>query len=146
MARQKCVLQAATRQVDPQTVLMKFRELAAAGEKVLQTDIPQSDLGALADLALKSRSHPSKSVNFVPPLLNPWDFDPRVIHDTVAAAVDPAAASATITPSTTSGRVSEPGPGTGGPETSPSGTTQGAAAGGQANGSATDGSDVCSVP
>lgn len=93
MARQKCVLQAAARQVDPRTVILKFRELAAAGQDTIRTDVPQSDLGGLADLVMRSRSYPMTSVNFTPPLIDPWDYDPAVIRDTVARSIraEPAA-------------------------------------------------------
>jgi hypothetical protein len=54
---------------------------------VLQTDLPQSELGYFADLALKTRSQKIKSVNFVPPLIKPWDYDPRVITSTVGKTI-----------------------------------------------------------
>lgn len=155
MARQRCVLQAATRQVDPQTVILKFRDLAAAGRDTLKTDLPQSDLGGIADLVLRSRSHPMKSVNFTPPLINPWDYDPSVIRRTVAEAIaanqaQPATAAPSQTTATAGSRTATP-------ATVPA-TTDGAPgrAGGGAQDSsrgesggtpsASDGSDICTVP
>jgi LCP family protein required for cell wall assembly len=108
MARQKCVLHAVTKQVDPQTVILKFRELAAAGQDTIHTDVPQSDLGGLAELVVKSRSQPMRSVNFTPPLINPWDYDPAVIRDTVARTI---ATPAGAPSAPTTGRAPTPQPG-----------------------------------
>lgn len=154
MARQKCVLQAATKKVDPQTVILTFRDLAAAGVATLRTDVPQADLGGLADLVVRSRNLPMKSVNFTPPLINPWDYDPAVIRDTVArviAAPQDAPPTPRVTPSTggSSGgeRDSTPTPGSGD-------SGQGRAGGGAADSSkgeqpiaptAVD-ADICTVP
>ncbi|MCB1254971.1 MAG: LCP family protein [Austwickia sp.] len=168
MARQKCVLQAASKQVDPQTVLLRFRELAAAGQDMLHTDIPQGDLGALADLVVKSRSLPMRSVNFTPPLINPWDYDPAVIRAAVAQAVaapqtdsSTGSSSGSATGSTTGsgGRSTAPrstGPGSPVPSTS---VRSGASGAGGAGGGAADSSkaeasraaqageaDICTVP
>ncbi len=156
MARQKCVLGAAMKQVDPQTVILRFADLAAAGEQVLHTDIPQQDLGGLADLALKSRSKPIKSVNFIPPLINPWNYDPDVIRDNVANAIEQsgeAAPSLAPPPATTA-------PGSPGQDRTGQGTPGGGATSDRAGGGsqdvsrgessseslAGDGSDICEVP
>lgn len=158
MARQKCVLGAAMKQVDPQTVILKFADLAAAGEQVLHTDIPQQDLGGLADLALKSRGKPVKSVNFVPPLINPWNYDPAVIRDHVASAIDES--DATPTRAAPAPSSAAPGPGRGDATGQGQGTPGGGATSDRAGGGsqdvsrgesssaslAGDGSDICEVP
>lgn len=87
MARQRCVIDAMLRQLDPQTVILKFQDLAEASSSVIQTDIPESQLGMLADLALKARSQKVRSVNFVPPLMNPWRYDPKLVTSTVARTI-----------------------------------------------------------
>jgi LCP family protein required for cell wall assembly len=87
MARQRCVMTAMVQQVNPRSVVMRFQDIAAASAGVLQTDLPQSELGYFADLALKTRSQKIKSVNFVPPLIKPWDYDPRVITSTVGKTI-----------------------------------------------------------
>jgi LCP family protein required for cell wall assembly len=90
MARQRCVMTAMADQLDPQTVLVRFQKIAGASKGLIQTDLPQSELGRFADLAMKTRSHPIRGVNFVPPLIKPWSYDPSVItttvRDTVAAS------------------------------------------------------------
>lgn len=105
MARQRCVLNAMAQQLNPRTVLTKLPAIAAATGRVLKTDIPEQDLGALAELALRARSQPIKSVNFVPPLMKPWDYDPAFIHATVTKTIEqsrqPAVKASTSRPSST---------------------------------------------
>ena len=87
MARQRCVMTAMVEQVDPQSLVLNFADIAGATKGVLKTDLPQSELGHFADLALKTRAQKIKSVNFVPPLIKPWAYDPAVITSTVAATI-----------------------------------------------------------
>lgn len=90
MARQRCVMSAMVAQLDPPTVLLRFQEMAAASSQILRTDIPQTHLGELADLALDARDEPLVSLQLVPPLVEPGnaDFDQvrQLVADTVAAA------------------------------------------------------------
>lgn len=92
MARQRCVMSAMVDQVDPRSLALRFGDIAAASTGVLRTDVPQSDLGKLAELAMKTRSQKINGVNFVPPLIRPWDYDLDEVHgivqDTIAASVD----------------------------------------------------------
>ncbi len=88
MERQKCVITAMLRQLDPRTVITKFQGIAGAAGSTLVTDIPAGQLGTMGDLALRARSQPMKSVNFVPPLINPWEYDPQVIRDTVRRTIE----------------------------------------------------------
>lgn len=88
MARQRCVLTAMSQQIDPVTLATRFSDLARSTSGVLQTDIPQSQLGTLAELALKTRSQKIGSVSFVPPLILPWDYDPDFVRATVAEAIE----------------------------------------------------------
>ncbi|MBM6400993.1 LCP family protein [Phycicoccus sonneratiae] len=87
MARQRCVVTALVKQLDPQTVLLHFGDLAAATKGVFRTDIPQDALAGLADVAVKTKQEKITSVNFVPPLIKPWDYDPAVVRSTVSAAI-----------------------------------------------------------
>ena len=61
--------------------------IAGAASGVLQTDLPQSELPQFAELAMKARSHKITSVNFVPPLIKPWDYDPHLVTRTVASTI-----------------------------------------------------------
>ena len=87
MARQRCVVTAMVDQLDPQTVLLRFQKIASATSGMVQTDLPQSELGRFADLVLKTRTQKIRSVNFVPPLIKPWDYDPEVVRRTVADTI-----------------------------------------------------------
>ena len=87
MARQRCVVTALVKQLDPQTVALHLGDLAAASRGVFSTDIPQDALAGLAEVAVKTKQEKITSVNFVPPLIKPWDYDPAVIRSTVAKAI-----------------------------------------------------------
>ncbi|MDA8440588.1 MAG: LCP family protein [Propionibacterium sp.] len=52
MARQSCLVDAAIKQANPQTMLTRYESIATASKKMVITDIPQELLPALADLAL----------------------------------------------------------------------------------------------
>jgi hypothetical protein len=75
------------RQLDPQTVVLNFSDIAKATKGVFRTDIPQGALASLATLAVKTKTQKITSVNFVPPLINPWKYDPQVVRDTVAQTI-----------------------------------------------------------
>ncbi|MGG5257976.1 LCP family protein [Phycicoccus avicenniae] len=100
MARQRCVVTALVKQLDPKTVLLNFGDLAAATKGVFRTDIPQEALAGLADVAVKTKQEKITAVNFVPPLIKPWDYDPQVVRSTVAKAIE--ASEDTSAPPTTS--------------------------------------------
>ena len=98
MARQRCVVDAVLREADPATVLRNFTELAATATSLLETDVPQAQVGELLDLALRAKSQELTSVQFVPPLVSPADPDVDLIRETVrdavSASVRPAAGTA----------------------------------------------------
>jgi polyisoprenyl-teichoic acid--peptidoglycan teichoic acid transferase len=87
MARQKCVLNAMLQQLSPQQVLLNVQEIAEAGQELLSTDIPASELDRFVDLALKARTQPISTVSFVPPAVDTSDPDYAAIHDTVDDAL-----------------------------------------------------------
>lgn len=111
MARQRCVVTALVRQLDPQTLALNLGEILDATKGVVRTDVPQAALPALADVAVKTKAQKITSVNFVPPLIKPWDFDPQVVRRTVAQTIEKseraddraAAAAPKATASSTSG-------------------------------------------
>ena len=90
MARQKCVLNAMAKQLNPMTVLTKFQEIAKAGEEIVATDLPTSQIGTMLDLAQKGRSLPLSSVSFTPPLIRPVKPDfariRKIVSDEIAAS------------------------------------------------------------
>ncbi len=103
MARQRCVVTAMVRQLDPKTVVLNFGEIAAATKGVFRTNIPQQALPALADVAVKTKSEKISAVNFVPPLIKPWDYDPAVVRSTVAAAITTSQEAPAPKPATSAG-------------------------------------------
>ena len=56
MARQRCVVTAMVRQLDPQTIVLHFSDIAKATKGVFRTDIPQEALASLATLAVKTKT------------------------------------------------------------------------------------------
>lgn len=126
MARQRCVVMALVDQLDPQTMLLRFPSIMAASKGVVRTDIPQSAFADLADLAIRAKQERITSVNFVPPLINPWDYNPRVITHKVRTTIEASDEAA-----------SEPTPGTTPQATAPA---QSAAPTGAGNPSGTEGS------
>ena len=84
MVRQKCVMNAMLDQMDPATVLTNFNEIAAAGQEVVATSVPTSELGTMMDLALKAKKLPTSSLAVVPPLIQPGAPDFDVIRAAVA--------------------------------------------------------------
>jgi LCP family protein required for cell wall assembly len=101
MARQRCVVTALVKQLDPKTVLLNFRQLAEATKGVFRTNIPQGALANLADVAVMTKSEKITSVNFVPPLIEPWNYDPARVHRIVADAIAKSEAAPTATPAPT---------------------------------------------
>lgn len=89
MARQKCVMNAMLHQLSPQTVITKFGAIAKASTKLISTDIPLSEADHFAQLALKARSQPVRTVSFVPPVIHTSRPDIAKIHRMVRNAIDP---------------------------------------------------------
>jgi polyisoprenyl-teichoic acid--peptidoglycan teichoic acid transferase len=87
MARQRCVMTAMLQQVNPQTMLTKFRDVAKASAQVVSTDIPEADLGTFVELGLKAKQEKVTSVQFVPPLITPSHPDFAKVRRVVASAI-----------------------------------------------------------
>ncbi|WP_369523965.1 LCP family protein [Salinibacterium soli] len=90
MQRQHQLQQAIIEQFSPANVLSKFQAVAAAGARLVETDIPQSALGYFVDLAGKTRELPIAQLELTP--VN--DVDPEYpdypyIHQLVADATAP---------------------------------------------------------
>lgn len=87
MQRQRCVIGGILGQADPATVVLNYTELAESAESTISTDIARGVLDDLIDVALKTKSQPLTSVQFVPPLV-PDTSDPD--FDAIRATVDSA--------------------------------------------------------
>ena len=92
MVRQKCVLAAMAKQLDPAVMATRFVDLAAASSDIVRTDVGPGEVSQLAELALKGRSLPVETVNFAPPLIETAHPDLELIRatviDTIAASQD----------------------------------------------------------
>lgn len=53
--RQQCIQQAMISQFNPQTLLSRFSEIMTAGENVVETNLPQTQLGSFLDLAVDAK-------------------------------------------------------------------------------------------
>ncbi len=87
MARQKCVMNAMLQQLSPKTVVTKFQQIAKASEQLVTTDLPASQLGTFAELAMKARSQPVSTVSFVPPAINTSQPDIPKIRRMISRAI-----------------------------------------------------------
>ncbi|MGP5220278.1 LCP family protein [Arthrobacter rhombi] len=65
--RQQCLQQAMINQFKPSTVLTRFSDIMSAGEDLLETDIPQSQLGSFLNLANKAGKNPFKRLTLGAP-------------------------------------------------------------------------------
>jgi anionic cell wall polymer biosynthesis LytR-Cps2A-Psr (LCP) family protein len=91
MARQKCVMNAMLQQVSPQTAVRNFASIAQASSAMVSTNIPASEFGHFAELALEARSQKVSTLSLVPPLVpNTADPDVKQIRQAVADAIDKA--------------------------------------------------------
>jgi polyisoprenyl-teichoic acid--peptidoglycan teichoic acid transferase len=66
MQNQRCVIDAVINQVNPENILLRYQQIAAAGKKIARTDIPQRLLSPLVDLGLKVKDARIRSVVFQP--------------------------------------------------------------------------------
>ena len=65
--RQQCMQAAMLEQFSPATVLTRFEGILAAGQQIVTTDLPQSQLGTFADLAERSRGQKMRRLTIGPP-------------------------------------------------------------------------------
>src|SRR3954453_22541508 len=101
MQRQRCVMNAMLHQLDPASGLAHFEDIAAAGGKVVSTDLPAGELGRFVGLAAGARTQQLTSVQFVPPLVDPAHPDMAAIRTEVAKTLHPPAAEPTSSASPT---------------------------------------------
>ena len=65
MSRQRCVINAVVQQANPQNVLVNFEKIAAAGEKTVMTDIPDTMVAPMLTLANKVQGTKLRSIVFI---------------------------------------------------------------------------------
>ena len=88
MARQKCVMNAMLQQVSPQTAVRNFASIAQASSAMVSTNIPSSEFGRFAELALKARGQKVSTLSLVPPMIDTANPDIKLIKEKVAQAID----------------------------------------------------------
>ncbi|MCR2824022.1 LCP family protein [Microbacterium sp. zg.Y909] len=91
MQRQRQLQQAMLEQLDPFNALTRFNDIAAAGQELIETDLPQSMLAYFADLALKAKEQPLTTLELTPQGIgiDPDDPDYDRVHEAVQAALHP---------------------------------------------------------
>lgn len=99
MGRQKCLMNAVTKQADPVTVLKSFERLTDAAKNAVSTDIPQELLPNLIELSEKVKNSKIRSFQFVPPLIDTGNPD----YDLIKRKVDAVLARSAGASSATSG-------------------------------------------
>lgn len=90
MARQKCVLAAMAKQMNPQKVLLNVREISESGKDMLDTDIPAKDLNVFMELVLEGRGKPMSTVSMVPPVVVTANPDFNATQELVRRAIEQA--------------------------------------------------------
>ncbi|MFD0884038.1 LCP family protein [Streptosporangium algeriense] len=99
MGRQKCLMNAVTKQADPVTVLRSFERLAEATAHAVSTDIPRELLPNLIELSEKVKGSKIRSFQFVPPLIDTGNPDYLLIKHKIAHVLARSADSSTTTAS-----------------------------------------------
>ncbi|MEV8266704.1 LCP family protein [Microbacterium sp. NPDC076911] len=90
MERQRELQAAMLAQFTPRTVLTRFQEVAEAGADIVETDLPQSLIPTLADLALKAKEQPINTIELTPEGgVDEYDPDFDYIHELVRTALHP---------------------------------------------------------
>ena len=90
MGRQRILQQAVFDQFTPQVVLTRFNDIAEAGTQLVKTDLPQSLVIPLADLAVKAKAQPVATLELIPPDFDPEDPNFARIQSTVKGLLHPA--------------------------------------------------------
>ena len=100
ITRQKCVMGAILRAADPKKLLFKYKNLTKASRQVLTTDLSIDDLQRLIKVVNKAKGEKIKSVQFIPPAIDPTQPDVTFIRAQVQKALE-AANQPTPTPTAT---------------------------------------------
>lgn len=90
MRRQRELQQAILAQFTPQVVLTRFQDVAAAGADIVETDLPQSLIPTLVDLALKAKEQPVTTIELTPEGgIDEFDPDYAYIQELVQTTLHP---------------------------------------------------------
>jgi len=107
MGRQKCLLAAMLDQLTPTTVVTNAVDIGKSSKELLSGNMPQTELGQFAELALKARGEKIITVSLVPPEVDTTNPDFDAIRQMIQKAIDKSeaadAAKANPTPTKTPG-------------------------------------------
>ncbi|MFT4050869.1 MAG: LCP family protein [Microbacterium sp.] len=103
MRRQRELQEAILAQATPSNVLLRFQEVAAAGEDLVQTDIPSALLPFLVDLAVKAKEQPVTTLEVTPEgagidTENPTAEQFAQVRELIQEALHPSSSTATTSP------------------------------------------------
>lgn len=143
MARQKCVMNAMLDQLSPQVVATRFGRIAEAGEALISTDLPASEVDRFVALAMKAKSQPMSTVSFVPPMVNTAEPDIDLVHERVQQAIERSESRGDDTATATTDPPEPAGGAAGATPPATTGGSVGSLADGYAANEATDLSDAC---
>jgi LCP family protein required for cell wall assembly len=87
MRRQRCLIGAIAQQANPQNVLVNFQQLAASTKALIETDVRQSELPGLVDLALDVRNAEITTLAFTPRNVDSADPDYADVRAQVATVI-----------------------------------------------------------
>lgn len=99
MARQSCLVSAIIRQANPATMLTRYEAIAEASSQMIVTDIPQRDLPAIVELALRVKDAPVTRLVYSPGK-NGYSYE-YPDFEAMRAAAEEAIAATTASPSPT---------------------------------------------
>ncbi len=97
MGRQKCLLAAMLKQLTPSTVVTNAVDIANSSKELLTTNMPRTEIGQFAELALKARSEKIITVSLVPPQVDTINPNFTAIHQMIQKGIEK---SETMVPST----------------------------------------------
>ena len=90
MKRQRELQEAILAQFTPQVVLTRFQDVAAAGADIVQTDLPQSLIPTLVDLAMKAKEQPVQTLELTPAGgIDEFDPDYAYIAELIQSTLHP---------------------------------------------------------
>ena len=89
MARQRCLLATAARQISPAELIRNYDKLLAAMERSVRSDLSPKQARALVDVFAKIHTDAIRSLGLVPPLVNTGAPDYGVIRRLVAETLSP---------------------------------------------------------
>ena len=96
MARQRCLLATAARQISPAELVRNYDKLLSATERSVRSDLSPKQARALVDVFAKIHTDAIRSLGLVPPLVNTGAPDYATIRRLVAQTLSPPSPVATI--------------------------------------------------